>query len=610
MPFVAMLVALTLLPTAASAQISQRSDPSDALSRAAEDLAAASAQTTQPAEGSAPASEVSDAPEAVASPQATVGTFIDAMQRIDEGRGDVDQAWTDVRFVMESGDLSEAQVIAASRALVEVLRKVGLPAEGLPDARSIGDQTRYVLFPRPSAHGTVWDRLEQRGASQYPRGEIALERVGERGWRFTHETLRRAPALAEALAPLKPTHLEETDAVPVDATGALLDRLGPTFTRTSWWAWGALLIAIFVGLGAGRLVQWLLRRAADRMRRGQRIVRATVLDDLAAPVSLAALTLGLTVGLLFIHMDPRGVRPFMQDVLLLLYILALAWFLYNLVDVVELGLRRMTQRSASKLDDTIVPLVRKTLRVFIVIVFTLFIAQNIFGLNITGWLAGLGIVGLVVSLAAQDSVKNLFGSMMVFFDKPFSIGDWVIFDQYEGYIEEIGFRSTRLRLWSRHQVTIPNMHFNAGNVTNVARRPLDRRVMDITVTYDTPPEKIQQATQILEEILREPDIAAPFDFENYPPHIGFVEFNSASLCIRVYYYFMLKDGRNYWDYFNHRHLVNMRILQRFNEAGIDFAFPTQTLHLAGDPKRQLAVRLLESDGRGGQGNAPVSGDGA
>ncbi len=337
-------------------------------------------------------------------------------------------------------------------------------------------------------------------------------------------------------------------------------------------------------------------------------MRATVFDNLASPLSLALLSLGVAVGLLFIYME-GAVQEFAQQVLEFLFIFSLAWFLYNLVDVVEVVLRRLTARTRSKLDDTLVPLLRKTLRIFLVIVFTLFVAQNIFGLDITGWLAGLGIAGLAVSLAAQDSVKNLFGSLMIYFDKPFTIGDWIIFDGFEGYVEEIGFRSTRLRLWSRHQVTIPNMKFNDGNVTNVSRRPLDRRVMDITITYDTPPDKIEEAVQIIKDILHEPEIAEPLDFDKYPPQVGFSEFNAASLSIGVYYYYMLRDGRGYWDFFNHRHLVNMRIIRQFNEAGIDFAFPTQTLHLAGDPKRELAIKLLESDGQpeaGPDDDAPSS----
>src|SRR5690606_23160639 len=128
-----------------------------------------------------------------------------------------------------------------------------------------------------------------------------------------------------------------------------------------------------------------------------------------------------------------------------LYIIAIGWFIYNLVDLVDIALRRLTAKTASKLDDMIAPLIRKALRIFVVVIFVLFVAENVFGADITAWLAGLGIAGLAVSLSAQDSIKNLFGSITILLDKPFPVGDRIIFNGTDGFIEEIGFRSTRIR---------------------------------------------------------------------------------------------------------------------------------------------------------------------
>lgn len=543
------------------------------------------------------------APPAPAGPAEAVERFLAGMDRIEHRRGEVEAAWAEVASTLDSGDLSSDEVRRGAEALHQVIRRVGLPEAGLPDAEAVAaaEQQRYVLFPRPADHNWVWQALAERGVADWPRGEIALEADDAGGWRFTSQTLGRAAPLAAALAPLPPMRVAEP-APPegvVDVAAEALGWLGPTFERTPWWGWVGLFVAIFLGLLAGRLFQLGLRRAAQRLNQRGQPMRATVFDDLASPLSLALLTLGITLGLLLIHIEEGPVQRFVHDVLALLYILALAWFLYNLVDMVEVAMRRLTRkRTAGALDDTVIPLLRKTLRIFLVVVFALVVAQNIFGLNITGWLAGLGIAGLAVSLAAQDSVRNLFGSLMIYFDKPFGIGDWIIFDGYEGYVEEIGFRSTRLRLWARHQVTVPNMKFNDHSVTNVGRRPLDRRIMNITIPYDTPPAKVREAVDILHEIFREPEVAEPFDFEQYPPRIAFNEFNDASLNIQVFYYYMLDaaKGRGYWEFFQHRQLVNLRIFERFNEAGIEFAFPTQTLHLAGDPKRELALKLLDRDG--------------
>ncbi|NJL30619.1 MAG: mechanosensitive ion channel family protein [Phycisphaerales bacterium] len=195
-----------------------------------------------------------------------------------------------------------------------------------------------------------------------------------------------------------------------------------------------------------------------------------------------------------IHLE-SGLFDFTLRIVKFLYLLALGWFLYNLVDVLDLWLTDITAKTDSKLDDMLVPLVRKTLRIFLILVFSLVVAQNVFGLNITGWLAGLGIAGLAVSLAAQDSIKNLFGSITVFFDRPFSVGDFINFEGQDAVVEEIGFRSTRMRTLDGHLVSVPNMKFIDGSVRNISERESMRRVLDVTITYDTPPEKIQRAIQ-------------------------------------------------------------------------------------------------------------------
>lgn len=115
----------------------------------------------------------------------------------------------------------------------------------------------------------------------------------------------------------------------------------------------------------------------------------------------------------------------------------------------------------------------------------------------------LGIAGLAVSLAAQDSIKNLFGSVTIFIDNPFSVGDRIVFSGTDGFVEEIGFRSTRIRTLTGHLVTVPNMKFIDEAVENITARPYIRRTMNMTITYDTPPDKIEQAVQIIRDLLAE-----------------------------------------------------------------------------------------------------------
>lgn len=202
----------------------------------------------------------------------------------------------------------------------------------------------------------------------------------------------------------------------------------------------------------------------------------------------------------------------------------------------------------------------------------------------------MGIAGLAVSLAAQDSIKNLFGSITIFLDRAFAVGDRIVFDGNDGLVEEIGFRSTKMRTADGALVTIPNAKIVDGSVINITSRTNIRRQMNITITYDTPAAKIEQAVEIVRQILADPEIAGAFDMAKFPPRVAFDELNSDSLNIRVLYWVHPPD---YWLFLEHSQKFNLKLIRAYEQAGIEFAFPTQTLYVAGDPKRQLAVRMLE-----------------
>jgi MscS family membrane protein len=393
---------------------------------------------------------------------------------------------------------------------------------------------------------------------------------------------------------------------PTNGVADLLDVFGTVFTETPWWGWVALFLSILIGLIAGKIVQAFLRKAGVRWKENGAEIRGCFFDDMASPASLVLLTIGVTIGLRWIRM-PAELNEFSWNVVTLLYLIAIGWFVFNLVDLVDVGLRRVTHADTNKLSAQLVPLIRKALRIFVLIVFALFIAQNIFGINVTAWLAGLGIAGLAVSLAAQDSIKNLFGSITVLLDKPFAVGDRIVFSSTDGFVEEIGFRSTKIRTFTGHLVTVPNMKFIDGDVENVSARPFIRRMLDVTITYDTPPEKVAEAVQIIKDILTEEEMVKPFRLEERPPRVFFNDYNAASLNISVAYWYFLDEaaGQDWWGFLAYNEAFNHKLLQAFNDAGIEFAFPTQTLYLAGDEKRELAVRVLgdssnaSSDGRTG-----------
>ena len=371
--------------------------------------------------------------------------------------------------------------------------------------------------------------------------------------------------------------------------------LGNTFRETGWVDWGMLLLAITAGVVGGKLVANLVRRLAPAAEERDRVkTRGIGLRAAAGPAHLALIALGLKAGLTWIVLSPT-VREFSSDVVELLFIAAIGWYLYNLVDIVDVILGRITKRTKSTLDDQAVPLVRKSLRIFLVVVFVLFTAENVFEANITAWLAGLGIAGLAVSLAAQDSLKNLFGSLTILLDRPFAIGESIHFDGHEGPVEAIGFRSTKLRTADGEVVTIPNSKIVDGSLRNIARRPSIRRAFELAVAADTPPEKMEEALRIVRGLLAEPEVASAFDLAKNPPRVAFETVATDALKIKVFYWHAPPD---YWAYLAHAERVNLELLRRFAAAGIEFAFPARTVFLADDPRRGLSVQVASGGGNG------------
>jgi MscS family membrane protein len=278
----------------------------------------------------------------------------------------------------------------------------------------------------------------------------------------------------------------------------------------------------------------------------------------------------------------EGVQGMIADSFAVLLTVAIVFCIYSLVDVLDFVITRFTKKTRTKMDDMMAPMVRKSLRIVIVILGLVQVAQILSDKPVTSILAGLGVGGLAVALAAQETIKNFFGSLVIFGDKPFELGDRIKVGGHDGTIEEVGLRSTRIRTLDGHLVTVPNGELANMMIQNIAKRPYIKRVMDLTITYDTPPEKVQQAIDIVKELLDNHE-GMKADF---PPRVFFTDFNSFSLNILVIYWYHPPD---YWDYLAFSGKLNMEILKRYNEAGIEFAFPTQTLYLASDPSRALKV---------------------
>lgn len=343
----------------------------------------------------------------------------------------------------------------------------------------------------------------------------------------------------------------------------------------------ALLATILAALIAGKFVSLLLLHGTKRLKEtpDKFVLTGLLLQSFQGPVMLFALAVGLYAASFFLTFAPPartrawGAKDYWIRLCATLAVIAVTWVLYRLVAVVEHLLRRMLGRADDSLDRQLLPLIRKTLRAFVVVVAVVFIAQTVYEWDIGAVLAGLGIGGLALALAAQHMLANFFGSAAIFADRPFKIGDRILLKGYEGIVEEIGFRTTRLRLLDGHLVTLPNALVANEPIENVSRQPSIRRVLNVTLTCDTPPEKLQRAVEILRAMLEARK--AHFSAGN-PPRVYFSDFNADNLNLVVYYWFVPAE---WWAYLEFNHDFNLELLRRFNEEGIEFAFPTRTVYL-------------------------------
>jgi MscS family membrane protein len=347
--------------------------------------------------------------------------------------------------------------------------------------------------------------------------------------------------------------------------------------------WLVLLASLLLGLLAGRAAAAVLRRLAQRLEDRGWQGQAVVFRGLAGPASLALLTVGLTVGLAGLKIAPelQAAQAFRVKLLLLLYSISVLWYLYNLIEMVDLALRRFGRPSDSTLERNLAPLVRKTLRIFLVMIGLLFVFESVFNQDIAAWLAGLGIAGLAVSLAAQDSLKNLFGSITILLDQPFHVGERIVTTGCDGVVEEIGFRSTKVRTASGSMVSIPNANLVGNIVENISRQPYIYRNMKLALRRDIEPEKIAAVTEILRGILAGPEIGKPIHANiggtDRLPRVHFSDIEAERLIFNITYWYA---PPNYGDYLEHAEKLNLRICDELTKAGIDFA-PHRTAEQSG-----------------------------
>ncbi|MCB1050082.1 MAG: mechanosensitive ion channel family protein [Acidobacteria bacterium] len=497
--------------------------------------------------------EAPSIPQYLSSPRATMIHFLESMVVVKQGQNSYEAA-------AECLDLDWLDPItknSASRRYCE-------------DLSYCIDRIRFVEAEKIPLNppADTWVFAKTTVGKQELR--IQITKMADGRWLFDQRTLKDLEAYRQILR----------DSDVVEGVQELKTWRSEMETRFPWlskryvllqnWQWillvGFVLLAVILErlilfLVGGFVFSWLEKKDVG--------IRGKNRKRLQIPFRLVAFAGSLYFGLNLLQI-PEALLAFLLRTLLVFVVVASIWAVLNIVDIFSSYFSELAAKTSNKFDDLLVPLVSKTAKVIIFVIGVLVLAQSL-GKDLTALLTGLGIGGLAFALAAKDTIANFFGSLTVLVDRPFEIGDWVVIGSVEGVIEEVGFRSSRIRTFYNSQVTIPNSLLTNQAIDNYGRREYRRLSTKIGIQYDTPPAKVEAFCEGIRHIILTHKYTRKDAFQVY-----FNSFGGSALEILVYMFWQVPD----WSKeLAERHRFLLDVLRLANEIGVEFAFPTQTIHL-------------------------------
>ena len=346
----------------------------------------------------------------------------------------------------------------------------------------------------------------------------------------------------------------------------MADFLSKTYYGNTITQWLVVFAVIIAALVVGKILYWFFSTVLRRLtQKTETKFDDIVIDMIEEPIVVATTVFGIWLGLRLLTL-PENLELVIANVMKGGIILAVAWLLARLVDsMFREYLAPLAEKSENDLDDQLLPILRRSTKGLIWSL-GIIVALNNAGYDVTAVIAGLGIGGLALAMAAKDTVSNVFGGFTIFTDRPFTLGDRVRIGSYDGTIREIGLRSTRIQTLAGTIVTVPNAKFADNPVENVSAEPSRKVASTLGLTYDTTPEKMEEAVATLRAIAE--------GNENLEEKVvaGFSGFGDFSMNVLFIYY--IKKGA---DIVGTTNDINMAILSEFNAKGLEFAFPTQTI---------------------------------
>ena len=320
-----------------------------------------------------------------------------------------------------------------------------------------------------------------------------------------------------------------------------------------------------------RLIIKLIRRFSDKYSfKNVVLIAESVKDIISNFIVYSAIYFGLMV---FPFNPP--ITLFINRIYRILIIITVTQVSLKVVtvysEILNNNYLKNTQNEKAQVTKTVFPIMSKLIKAVIIIVAVVAIAIEFNFRQLSSVMAGLGIGGAALALASQDIIKNFFGGFVILAEKSFNVGDWVKIDTFEGTVEELGLRSTKIRTIDKELVIVPNSRFADREIINYSIRENRRVSFVLEVSYKTSPEKLKKVINGIKNIL-----------DSYPmvkedsALVKFTDFAAGSLEISVQY---LTNTADYGEYMEIKNDINFKIIDIFNGEDIEFAFPGMNIYM-------------------------------
>lgn len=350
--------------------------------------------------------------------------------------------------------------------------------------------------------------------------------------------------------------------------------LDQVFYGNSLQDWIISLIIIAAAFVLTQIIRFINRKIINSLSKKKHgNLAVIIIEAVQTPVFYGIILGAILIALARLNIADPKAHKYIFEAHKVLDILTVTWLIKNLVHAL-IGYSFSSAKSKSSkfnFDGHTISIIQKVI-ISLIWVIGIITALGAIGVKLGAILGTLGIGGMAFALAAQDTIKNIFGGFTILSDGTFRIGDRVLIDDTDGFVENIGIRSTRIRTLDKRMVIIPNYKIVDGAITNISDAPMFRVKMMLGLTYDTTPQQMNKAMEIAKNILIKD---SRIDSESV--FVTFASFGDFSLNIQLIYF--VKGGENVLITPSD---INMSLLEQYNEAGLNFAFPTQTLYIDKD----------------------------